>query len=207
MHTLLPFERNCLEIGCDEAGRGSLISCVTAAAVYFDPALEIPPALNDSKKVTVRNRAKLYEWIKANCRYGFGLATEKEIDATNIQQATFLAMHRAIGEVGVRPEHLLIDGDRFAPYSHESVVVPYKCVKQGDGKYASIAAASIVAKFCRDKLITDLATDDPSLNEKYGISKNFGYGSKQHMEGVAKYGPSKHHRMSFAPCKFWTAPE
>ena len=202
MPTLIHFSRNdCLEIGCDEAGRGCLLGPVVAAAVMIDPEITLHKDLNDSKKVTPTKREFVKEWIEENCLHGIGCASQSEIDDINIRQATFLAMHRAIENIGIEPEHLLIDGDSFKPYKINDKIVPYTMVPKGDSKYASIAAASILAKQHRDAMIFDLVATHPELKDRYHIDQNMGYGSSYHMQSIRENGPSEFHRKSFSPCK------
>ena len=202
-NSLLICPNDSLVFGIDEAGRGSLITCVVAAAVLIDSDIPLHKSLNDSKKVSPRNREIVKDWIEENCLHGIGIASETEIDAMNIRQATFLAMHRAIENVGVSPDHLLIDGDCFKPYKLEGNVIPHTLVPQGDSKYASIAAASILAKQHRDSLVLQLADENPVLKERYRIDSNMGYGSEFHMTAIRTHGPSRFHRKSFAPSKDW----
>ena len=188
---------NCLEFGVDEAGRGKLCCEVVAAAVMIDPEIPLHPYLNDSKKVSPRNRAIVQHWIEENCLFGIGTASASEIDAINIQQATYLAMHRALTNLPVEPDHIVVDGTGFKPFG----TIPYTCVPQGDSKYSSVAAASILAKQHNDYLTLELVKKHPYLDEYYGIGQNVGYGSPQHMEGIRVHGSSEFHRMSFAPAK------
>ena len=202
MPSLRPFMRaDCLELGIDEVARGCLTSEVVSAAVLFDPDLPIHPALNDSKKMTPRNREIVREWIEDNCLYGIGTSTVKEIDELNIQRATYLAMHRAIAAISVDPEHLVVDGTGFDPYFVDGRRVPFTCVPQGDGKFASVAAASVLAKQHRDGLTAELVREHPELEERYSLGRNKGYGSAEHIAGIHAHGPSRFHRMSFAPAK------
>lgn len=202
---LLPCMRGaCLEVGVDEVARGVLVGPVVAAAVLYDPDLPMHPALNDSKRVSPATRETVRKWIEANCIYGIGVVDEKTIDRVNIQQATYTAMHQALQQLGVQPDHIIVDGCAFRPYrDEEGAYVPYSCVPQGDGKYASIAAASILAKQHHDALIEQFVVEHPELHDRYDLGRNMGYGSLQHMEGIARYGPSQWHRMTFAPCRNW----
>tara|TARA_R110002050_G_scaffold72606_4_gene156338 strand:- start:1994 stop:2575 length:582 start_codon:yes stop_codon:yes gene_type:complete len=180
---------NRLEAGCDEVGRGCLCGPVTAAAVIL-PEDYANEWINDSKKLTKGNREKLTEEIKANSlTWAIASATVEEIDEINILNASFLAMNRAIEALKIKPEFLLIDGNRFNPI-HD---IPYECIIKGDGKYASIAAASILAKTYRDDLMAKLAVDFPG----YGWEKNVGYPTKSHRLGIKEFGPTPHHRQSF----------
>ncbi|MFO7824987.1 MAG: ribonuclease HII [Cyclobacterium sp.] len=177
------------EAGCDEVGRGCLCGPVVAAAVILPPDYA-NEWINDSKKINKSKRTLLTEEIKEQAlAWAIGFAEVEEIDQINILNASFLAMHRAIDGLKVRPEHLLIDGNRYKP-KHD---IPFDCVIKGDGKYASIAAASILAKTYRDQLMIRLAREYPG----YGWEKNVGYPTKKHREGIQKLGPSPLHRKSF----------
>ncbi len=174
--------------GVDEAGRGPLAGPVCAAAVILPPDLEIP-GLNDSKKLTDKKRRELYNIITAQAvTYGISLVDEKTIDEINILQATFLAMERAVAQLSVRPDLALVDGNR-AP----SLPVPVKTVIKGDSLSASIAAASILAKVTRDRLMEELDETYPV----YGFAVHKGYGTKRHYEALTEFGPSPVHRMTF----------
>lgn len=188
------------EIGLDEAGRGPLIGRVYAGAVIWSEDLEIDNIINDSKKLTPKKRAIALEWIKKNIPYwGYGYATEQEIDSINILEATKLAMTRAIENlksknVPFNTNTLIIDGinwnKKFPGYVVTSVV-------KGDSTYASIAAASIIAKEYHDEYIVNLCKTNPELNEKYDLLSNKGYGSAKHLLGIKTYGLSEFHRKSF----------
>ena len=178
-----------MEAGCDEAGRGCLAGPVFAAAVIL-PKDFYHPLLNDSKQVTEANRYELREAIeKEAVSYAVGEVSCKEIDEINILNASFLAMHRAIEKLSQRPELLLIDGNRFKQY-HD---IPHKCIIKGDAKFASIAAASVLAKTYRDDYMKQLHQKEP----RYGWLKNKGYGTESHREAIEKYGITEHHRQSF----------
>lgn len=179
-----------LEAGCDEAGRGCLAGPVVAAAVILPPKLRLP-GLNDSKRMSEAERERLRPLIERSAiAWCVGHATVEEIDRINILNASFLAMHRAIDGLLQRPELLLIDGNRFTPY----LGIVHQCVVKGDGKYRSIAAASVLAKTHRDELMQNLHTADPG----YNWSANKGYPTPDHREAITRYGPCEHHRRSFA---------
>ncbi|MFZ9587402.1 MAG: ribonuclease HII [Crocinitomicaceae bacterium] len=190
MANLLAYlERDRIECGCDEAGRGCLSGPVVAAAVILDPLKPIT-ALNDSKQLSEKNRLLLREQIKNEAlAYAIGIVTHQEIDEINILNASFLAMHRAIDALSIQPAFLLIDGNRFTPY----LQIPHQCVIKGDGKYQSIAAASILAKTERDEIMFNLDKDYP----EYHWKKNKGYPTMEHRKAIEKYGPCAHHRMTF----------
>ncbi len=174
--------------GVDEAGRGPLAGDVYAAAVIL-PEGFCPSGLNDSKKLSEKKREALYDIITANAvSWAVGTATAEEIDRINILNATYLAMNRAIQKLSPRPELCLIDGNR-----REGIAFPAECVIGGDGKCASIAAASIIAKVSRDRYMKKLALEYP----QYEFERHKGYGTKLHYELLAKYGPSPVHRKSF----------
>lgn len=182
-----------LEAGCDEAGRGCLAGPVVAAAVILPPDLIIP-GLDDSKKLTPDRRAALREIIiEKALAYAVAAVSPEEIDRINILQASFVAMTRAVEALEVTPEHLLIDGNRF----RSTTTIPHTCVVKGDGKIASIAAASILAKTTRDAYMSDLAKAYPH----YGWEDNAGYPSPHHLSALHQYGLTPHHRRSFGPCR------
>ena len=174
--------------GVDEAGRGPLAGPVYAAAVILPRGLHID-GLNDSKKLTEKKRAELFDVITAQAlAYGIGSADEKEIDEINILQATFLAMRRAVAAMPVRPDLALIDGNRDSDFGVRS-----ETVVKGDSLSANIAAASILAKVTRDRVMERYAAEYP----KYGFEVHKGYGTKRHYEALRQYGPCPIHRQSF----------
>ena len=174
--------------GVDEAGRGPLAGPVCAAAVIL-PQGFLPDGLNDSKKLSEKKRELLYPQIQeAAVSFCVAFGTVEEIERENILQATFLAMNRAIAGLTPQPEYALIDGNR-----NREILIPSRSVIGGDGKVASIAAASILAKVTRDHLMLRLAEEYP----QYGFEKHKGYGTKAHYEALRKYGPCPVHRMSF----------
>lgn len=177
------------EAGVDEAGRGCLAGSVVAAAVIL-PSKYKHLLLNDSKLLSRQQREMLrVDILRDAVVWAIGEATPAEIDQINILQATFLAMHRAVEALPQQPEFLLIDGNRFKPYKE----VPYACIVKGDGKYLSIAAASILAKTHRDDLMAGLA----EKHAGYGWEKNAGYPTAMHRKGIAQHGVTPHHRLSF----------
>ena len=188
--SLLPyFKENCIECGCDEAGRGCLAGAVFAAAVILPPDFQCPE-LNDSKQLSEQKRYSLRPIIEKNAiSYAIGVVSPDEIDRINILNASFLAMHRAIEKLQVIPEHLLIDGNRFRPYPG----IPHTTIVKGDGKYLSIAAASVLAKTYRDDYMTQLAVEYPL----YLWSKNKGYPTIEHRKAIREYGITPYHRKSF----------
>lgn len=177
------------EAGCDEAGRGCLAGSVYAAAVILPDDYD-NPLLNDSKQLSERQRYALREQIVADARaWAVGVVTPEEIDKINILRASLLAMHRALDQLSVRPEAIIVDGNRFTPY-HD---LPYTTVVKGDGKYQAIAAASILAKTFRDDYMNELAEKYP----QYDWASNKGYPTKKHREAIRLYGPTPYHRMSY----------
>lgn len=178
-----------VEAGCDEAGRGCLAGSVFAAAVIL-PAGYDNAALNDSKKLTERQRYALREQIMADAEaWAVGEVTPEEIDRINILKASFLAMHRALDLLKVRPEAVIVDGNRFVPYRD----LPYTTVVKGDGKYQAIAAASILAKTFRDDYMKSLHREYPC----YGWAANKGYPTAEHRRAIREHGVSPYHRMSY----------
>lgn len=178
-----------VEAGCDEAGRGCLAGSVFAAAVIL-PAGYDNTALNDSKKLTERRRYELREQIMADAEaWAVGEVTPEEIDRINILKASFLAMHRALDRLKVRPEAVIVDGNRFVPYRD----LPYTTVVKGDGKYQAIAAASILAKTFRDDYMKSLHREYPC----YGWDGNKGYPTAEHRRAIREHGVSPYHRMSY----------
>ena len=178
-----------IEAGCDEAGRGCLAGPVTAAAVILPPDFE-NELLNDSKQLTERQRDQLRPIIEREAvAWAVAMVSPQEIDRINILAASILAMHRAIDQLAVRPEALLIDGNRFRPYPG----IPHTTIVKGDGKMMSIAAASVLAKTHRDELMRRLAADYP----QYGWDRNKGYPTREHRAAIAVHGTTPHHRLTF----------
>lgn len=183
------FQNKHIEAGCDEAGRGCLAGPVFAAAVIFPPDFRYV-GINDSKKLTSSQRYALRELIqKEAIAYAVGQVDAEEIDEINILNASFLAMHRALDLMSVSPSFLIIDGNRFKPYR----TIPHECIIQGDGKYLSIAAASILAKTYRDDFMANLAIQYP----QYDWQNNKGYATMKHRQAVTEYGLSPYHRKTF----------
>lgn len=183
------YNHDLLEAGCDEAGRGCLAGSVFAAAVILPRDYE-NAALNDSKKLTAKKRYALRVQIERDAlAWAVGEVKPEEIDKVNILHASFLAMHRAIAQLQVAPEALIIDGNRFDPYPG----LPHTCIVKGDGKYLSIAAASILAKTYRDDYMDALARECPY----YDWEHNKGYPTAKHYAGLEAHGPSVYHRRTF----------
>lgn len=178
-----------IEAGCDEAGRGCLAGPVFAAAVILPKDFECEE-LNDSKQLTEKERYKLRPLIEARAlAWAVGIVDHKEIDKINILNASFLAMQRAVASLKIRPQHLLIDGNRFRKYED----VPHTCVVKGDGKLLPIAAASILAKTYRDDYMAELHTEYPL----YDWDHNKGYPTKKHRNAIREYGVTPYHRLTF----------
>jgi len=183
------FQEEFLEAGCDEAGRGCYAGPVFAAAVIL-PKDFYHPTLNDSKLLTAAERHELKFFIKANAiAYAVAMVDNDEIDQINILRASFKAMHLALDKLRKRPAFLLIDGNRFTPYKK----LRHECIIQGDGKYASIAAASVLAKTHRDAYMKQLHKEFPHYNWK----QNKGYGTEEHRNAIEIHGICKYHRKSF----------
>ena len=177
------------EAGCDEAGRGCLAGSVYAAAVILPPDYD-NPLLNDSKQLTEKRRYALRDdIIRDAVAWAVGVVTPEEIYRINILNASFLAMHRALDQLTVRPEAIIVDGNRFTPYRD----LPYATIVKGDGKYQSIAAASILAKTFRDDYMNRLAEEYPY----YDWKSNKGYPTRKHREGIRLHGVSPYHRKSY----------
>lgn len=189
-----------IEAGCDEAGRGCLAGSVYAAAVILPDGYE-NPLLNDSKQLTEKRRFELREQIERDAvAWAVGIVTPEEIDKINILNASILAMHRALDQLKVRPEAIIVDGNRFKPYrslpqsgEDGGGFLPHTTIVKGDGKYMAIAAASILAKTYRDDYMNQLAKEYP----QYDWQKNKGYPTKKHREAIRQYGTTPYHRMSY----------
>ena len=178
-----------IEAGCDEAGRGCLAGSVYAAAVILPPDYQ-NELLNDSKKLTAKKRYALREEIERDAiGWAVGIVTPEEIDKINILNASFLAMHRALDQLKVRPEAVIVDGNRFKPYQD----LPSTTIVKGDGKYLSIAAASILAKTYRDDYMLSLAEEYP----QYDWQSNMGYPTKKHRQAIREHGITPYHRKSY----------
>ncbi|MDG2258156.1 MAG: ribonuclease HII [Paracoccaceae bacterium] len=190
------FEKAALEggaffvAGVDEVGRGPLCGPVTAAAVILDPE-NIPDGLNDSKKMTAKKRDALFHVILSSAICCIAHASVEEIDEINILRASHLAMERAISRLSTKADHALIDGNMIP----KGLTIPAQSIVKGDGRSVSIAAASIIAKVERDRIMGKLATEFPG----YGWEKNAGYGTKQHLDALGRLGVTPHHRRSFKP--------
>lgn len=183
------------EAGCDEAGRGCLCGPVSCAAVILPPDFQ-DPGLNDSKQLTARERQRLRTIVEEQAvAWAVCMVSPQEIDRINILNASIAGMHRALDKLAVRPQHILVDGNRFKPYLDPvtQMDIPAHTVVKGDGKYLSIAAASILAKTHRDELMLRLAAEFPS----YGWDSNMGYPTAAHRAAIATLGLTPHHRLTF----------
>lgn len=186
---LSSYTSNLIEAGCDEVGRGCLAGPVVAASVIL-PKDYRHDLLNDSKQLSKQNREQLEADIKRDALvWAIAEVSHEEIDVINILNASFKAMHLALDQLVVRPEFLLIDGNRFTPYGN----IKAECIIKGDGKYLSIAAASVLAKTYRDKLMTKLSFQFPG----YGWETNVGYPTAKHRDGIRKLGVTPYHRKTF----------
>lgn len=189
MELLQKWSERYIEAGCDEVGRGCLSGPVVAAAVILDENFK-QNLVNDSKKLTIKTRFDLDSYIKDNVKeYAIAELPPAFIDEHNILNSSIHAMHLALDQLKIRPELILVDGNKFHPYNF----TPHQCIIKGDSKILSIAAASIIAKNYRDKLMINLHDEFPH----YGWNKNMGYATKQHREALNKFGPTIHHRKSF----------
>jgi ribonuclease HII len=189
MKLLKSWSNTYIEAGCDEVGRGCLSGPVVAAAVILDKNFK-QNLVNDSKKLTFEQRIKMDDYIKDNVtEYAIAELSPAFIDKYNILNSSIHAMHLALDKLKMRPELIIVDGNKFHPYNF----IPHQCIIKGDSKLLSIAAASILAKNYRDKLMIDLHGKFP----EYGWNKNMGYATKQHREAISKYGITIHHRRSF----------
>jgi ribonuclease HII len=204
-HQLFPPRRDCIEFGIDEVGRGCLFGPVCVCCVYIPNNISIPMdiKLRDSKKTTSRQRKKIMEFVDTHpdIIYRVVMLDNNEIDKLNILRATFKAMHKAIDNMPLIPEHLCVDGHMFDIYmGRDGNFVPHNCIKKGDDIYQHISLAANIAKFKRDEYIVKLCEQNPWLNETYALSGNKGYGSKIHMDAIKSVGITEFHRKSFKPC-------
>ena len=197
------YYKDTIEVGIDEAGRGPLFGRVYIGAVIlpqddsFDHSL-----MRDSKKLNEQKREEAYKYITNNaidwCSFW---VSEKDIDDMNIFKATHYGMHKVLDKLLVRPEHILVDGNKFYPYQKEGDFIPHICVVGGDNKYSAIAAASIIAKVERDRYINEMCDKFPNLVPFYDLRNNKGYGSKNHLNGIKLHGITNWHRKTFGICK------
>jgi len=200
------YDKDNVEVGVDEVGRGCLFGRVYAAAVIWpkenNPNID-HPIMKDSKKYSKKKLIEMEKYVKENCiEYAVGFIEHDEIDKINILNATYKAMHKALDNITSKFDSIIVDGNRFEPYmDNELNITPHTCVIEGDTKYYPIAAASIIAKCARDRYIQDLCEKNPEYNEKYRLATNVGYGSKHHLDGIKQYGITEFHRKTFGICK------
>ena len=199
------YDKDLIEVGIDEAGRGCLSGRVYVGAVILPKEIEgdIYKQIKDSKKLSKKKRKILRKYIeRIAIAYSVAYAEPEEIDQLNILEATLQTMHTAIDGLSIEPQQLLVDGNRFHNYiSTKGNFIPHELIKGGDNLYYSIAAASILAKVYHDEYVEELCEQDPDLHEKYSWLNNMCYGTKAHMNGIKEYGITKHHRKSFKPCQ------
>lgn len=189
MDLLKSWSQSYIEAGCDEVGRGCLSGPVVAAAVILDHSFN-QSLVNDSKKLNFKTRMDLDNYIKDNVQdYAIAELPPDFIDLHNILNASIHAMHKALDQLTIIPELILVDGNKFHPYNY----IPHQCIIKGDSKMLSIAAASILAKNYRDRLMINLHEEFP----QYGWDTNFGYATKKHQDALIRFGPTRHHRRSF----------
>ena len=197
------YNKNSLEVGIDEAGRGCLAGPVVVGAVILPEDIEeYSFEWNDSKKLSKKKRESLREEIEeVALDYSVSYGDNKLIDKVNILNATHKTMHDCIKKLNITPEYIIVDGNSFKPYFDiNGEIIPHTCIIQGDSKYSSISAASILAKTYHDDFIEDLLLKEPEL-KNYGWEKNMCYGTETHLNGIKKYGISKYHRRTFGICK------
>ena len=193
-------KKNIIEVGLDEVARGCMFGRVyTAAVIWPEDYIEDPNyIIKDSKKLSKKKREELYYYIiDTALDWNVNYMENTEIDKLNILQATMKSMHTNLDNLLIDVDHILVDGTNFNPYNK----TPHTCIVKGDDKYYSIAAASILAKVEHDWYIEELCKKKPELNEKYDLLNNMGYGTKNHMDNIKKYGISEYHRRSFGICK------
>jgi len=193
-------KKNIIEVGLDEVARGCMFGRVYTAAVIWPEDYKEDPnyIIKDSKKLSKKKREELYYYIiDTALDWNINYIENDEIDKLNILQATLKSMHTNLDNLFIDVDHILVDGTNFNPY-HK---IPYTCIPKGDDKFYSIAAASILAKVEHDWYIEDLCKKKPELHEKYDLLNNMGYGTKNHMDNIKKYGISEYHRKSFGICK------
>lgn len=186
----------------DECARGSLFAPVRTGAVIWDINKPIEPPFVvknwDSKKISPKKREILFDYIKNNAQeWAIGHADISEIDEMNILKATMLAFHRALDQIKMDFDEIYVDGNRFETYCGKDDFIPHKCIVKGDSIHYGIGMASILAKVTHDKYIDELCLKEPTLDEKYSLKSNKGYGTVKHVDGILKYGLTKYHRKSF----------
>jgi ribonuclease HII len=197
-----------VEVGLDECARGCMFGRTYTAAVIWnpeflnsiadDPDFVLVHSIRDSKKMTPAKRKQVSEFIKENCLdYSIQWADEREIDKINILKAVQRCFHTSLDSLNIAPDKIFVDGTYFKKYGY----TPYECIEKGDNYYLNIASASILAKVAHDEYIEELCRENPELIDKYDILNNMGYGTKKHMDGIAKHGITHLHRRTFGCCK------
>lgn len=201
----LYYDKDAVEVGIDEAGRGCLSGRVYVGAVILPKEIEgdMYKQIKDSKKISRKKRKILRHYIeRIALSFSVAYAEPAEVDSLNILEATLQTMHKAIKGLSIEPEQILVDGNHFHTYtSKEKQFIPHELVINGDNKYYSIAAASILAKVYHDEYVEELCRNEPELQEKYDWQNNMCYGTRSHMNGIRMYGITKYHRTSFKPCR------
>jgi ribonuclease HII len=198
---------NTIEVGIDEAGRGPLFGRVYIGAAILPVDKFNHSLMKDSKRLSDKKRREAYEYIKSHAiEYSVSWMSETEIDNLNIYKATHAGMHKVLDTLTIRPENILVDGNKFYTYIYKGDVIPHVCITGGDNKYSAIAAASIIAKCERDNYIVDLCNKYPELDVLYDLKRNKGYGTKKHMDGINRWGITKWHRTTFGVCKKYDKP-
>lgn len=191
---------NNIEAGVDECARGVLLGRIYGAAVIYPKEginNELEKMITDSKKLSAKKREKLFDFIIENVDdYAISWVDEKTIDEKGIQFANYKVFHDSLDKLSIRPNHILVDGNRFIDYKNNNELIPHTCVIKGDSKYLSIACASILAKVSHDRYIKNLVKDQIDLL-KYDLTNNMGYGTKKHIQAISEYGYSKYHRRSY----------
>ena len=190
---------NIIEVGVDECARGVLFGRLYSAAVIYPKdgiTYNIESIINDSKQLSIKKRNLIYETLIKNLKYSVSYIENNEIDEYGIQICNYKAFHNAIDGLNIKPDKILVDGRCFKEYYFNNKLIEHECIVRGDGKYLSIACASIIAKVEHDRYIIQMLLDNPYL-EKYNLSKNMGYGTEKHINAIKEFGYTKYHRKSF----------
>jgi ribonuclease HII len=187
-----------IEIGLDESGRGCLFGRIYGCAVIYpkEGLNQLDCLINDSKKLTKKKREELYKELIKNVKYSVSYCDNDEIDNKGIQYCNYKIFHDSINKLNLKPDKLLVDGKCFNPYNYNNCIIDHECIIKGDSKYLSIASASIIAKVEHDNYIKNLLINNEKLN-KYKLSSNMGYGTKEHINAIKLYGLSEFHRKSY----------
>lgn len=190
--------KNKIEIGLDESGRGCLFGRIYGCAVIYpkEGLCELDNLVNDSKKLTKKKREELYKELIKNVKYSVSYCENDEIDSKGIQYCNYKIFHDSINKLNIKPDKLLVDGKCFKPYYYNNSLIDHECIIKGDSKYLSIASASIIAKVEHDNYIKNLLINNDKLN-KYKLASNMGYGTKNHIDAIKLYGLSEYHRMTY----------